>query len=75
MLDLDLDLPDPPGVRDKQTFVGVVSALYLAALLVSLVAGPLALSALGVMSLGAAIRRIVVVVGFGYLLGMGLLLR
>lgn len=61
--------------RDWRPVVGAASLLYLVALVVLLLAGPVVLVRVTGTAVGTALRRVALVVAVGYVLGMALLLR
>jgi hypothetical protein len=61
--------------RRVREFVGLLSLLYVAALVVLVAVGPFLLSAVAGVPFGRALQRVVVVAAAAYLVGMGLLLR
>lgn len=68
-----------PAVRRRAPLapelVGLLSVLYVLALLVLVAVGPFVLSAVAGVPFGTALQRVVVVAAGGYVLGMALLLR
>jgi hypothetical protein len=63
---------DGPHAR---AVVGLLSALYVVALLAFVAVGPFVVSAVTDLSFAVALQRVVVAAGAGYVVGMAVLLR